>query len=210
MTDLTADAASPDRLATQRARRALRRREPVEAYDELRNALQAPGAPLAPPTPHWRTFFERSAPLRATARPPNWQRARRACSAASATTASPTTCTRRAATPAARGRWTCCRSSSSRRLGGHRARRAAARAPARRHAGRRLRPAAAAARGLLPPSLVFAHPRTCGRCTACCRPAACTCTSRPSTSRAAPTAAGGCCRSARRHPRGWATCWRTG
>jgi uncharacterized circularly permuted ATP-grasp superfamily protein/uncharacterized alpha-E superfamily protein len=61
MTDLTADAASSGSGAD--ARRIARvAGVSTEAYDELRNALQPPGAPPAPPVPHWQTFFDALGP----------------------------------------------------------------------------------------------------------------------------------------------------
>jgi len=62
MTDLTADAASPDPAAVEPRGAGFVGASTVEAYDELRDALQSPGAPLAPPSPHWQTFFDALGP----------------------------------------------------------------------------------------------------------------------------------------------------
>ncbi|HSW22752.1 MAG TPA: circularly permuted type 2 ATP-grasp protein, partial [Burkholderiaceae bacterium] len=57
MTDLTADAASPDPSSDDARSVRFAGACTVEAYDELRNVLQSPAAPLAPPTRHWDAFF---------------------------------------------------------------------------------------------------------------------------------------------------------
>jgi uncharacterized circularly permuted ATP-grasp superfamily protein/uncharacterized alpha-E superfamily protein len=58
MTDPTADGPLPASSvdASRSARFAGART--TDAYDELRAALQVPGAPLAAPAPHWQTFFD--------------------------------------------------------------------------------------------------------------------------------------------------------
>ena len=62
MTDLTADAASSGSGADAPRGARLTGANTFEAYDELRNALQSPGAPLAPPAQHWHTFFDALGP----------------------------------------------------------------------------------------------------------------------------------------------------
>ncbi len=205
------------RVAGPRVRRGrAARASPARARSGLRRAARAAagaGRAARAADAHWQAFFAALGPAaRGGAGRRTGGAARHACSAASARTASATTSTRRAATPAGEwplqllplivgpGDW----------------------AAIERGVAQRARllnamladlygPQTLLREAVLPPALVFAHPQLpAAGARRACRPAACTCTSPPSTSRAAPTAAGGWCRSARRRPRGWATCWRTG
>ena len=89
----------------------------------------------------------------------------------------------------------------------HRGRRRAARAPVQRGARRSLRPAGAACRkARCPPELPFGHPNFLWPCRGMRPPRrSLAARSTPPTSRARPTAAGGCSPIARRRPRGRAT-----
>jgi hypothetical protein len=78
------------------------------------------------------------------------------------------------------------------------------------HPRRRLRPAEAAGRNLLPPALVQGHPGYLRAMHGVRRPAARRLHIAAFDLARDPDGAGGWCRSARRRPPAWATCWKTG
>jgi len=169
----------------------------LEAYDELRNALQAPGAATAAPTAHWSSFFDALGP--GGPRDSAAELAARAARVQRRVREDGVTYNVHAEEGAEASRewplqllpfiidadqW-----AAIERGVLQRARLLNATLADVYGAQTLLREA------VLPPSLVFAHPQYLRPVHGVCRWAACTCTWRHSTSRAGPRAAGGCCRS---------------